>query len=354
MFWIFAGGTGGHISPGISIAEGIASKNYDVLFFTLQKDMNYKGFKSFEKKHNIKIIAYPASKIPNDIGSLFHFLKNLFYAFKQLNREKNFRPPKAVIAMGGYPCFNALLWARFRSIPYFLCESNIVLGKITKLFVRKSKAVFLSFKVEPMKNNFIVSGNPIRKEFLSKGKKITKSSGSIKKILLVGGSQGSHDINSLYLEMIKHPFFGGSDLTLAMGKNNGLKARLKAYRRSRDKILPFIDDMRSALENSDLVIARAGSSSLYEILSVRKPAILIPFPYAVYDHQKKNALCLEKKGLAKVIDIRPFNVVKVLTEMLDFLKSDSFKKVQLNMKHHRLPLDAHESIVDHILENVAC
>ena len=354
MYWVFTGGTGGHISPAISIAENMASKDHDVCLFTLQKDINYRGFGYLRKKLNVEVITYPSSKVPSNISSLFHFANNLFLAFKQLNQKRNIRPPQAVIAMGGYPCFNALLWARLRSVPYFLCESNAVLGKITKLFASRSKAVFLSFKVEPMKNNFIVSGNPVRKEFTSGGKrKSTRPSNSIQKILLIGGSQGARDINSLYLKMIKNPFFSRIKLTLLAGKGNDLriKSKSKDHRRPHDEIFAFIEDMKFTLESSDLVVARAGGSSLYEILSVRKPAILIPFPHAVYDHQRKNALYLEREGLAKVIDIRPFDVTKVLGEMLAFLKSDSLRKVELNMKHHRLPLDAHENIVDHIIKN---
>ena len=355
MFWIFAGGTGGHISPGISIAESMASKNMEIRFFTAKKDIEYKDFKSFKKKSNIKIIAYPVSKIPNGIRSLLDFLKNLFLAFRQLNREKKLQAPKAIIAMGGYPCFNGLFWARLQAVPYFICESNAVLGRITRIFAHRSQAVFLSFRVKAMKKNFVFSGNPIRKEFTFEKKENVKHPDFVKKIFLMGGSQGARDINSLYLKMITSPFFAKMRFTLAAGKGNDREIRLrsKTYKRPQDKIFAFVEDMKSALNDADLVIARAGSSSLYEILSVRKPAILIPFPEAVFDHQRKNALVLEKKGLAKMVDIRPFNAAKASIEIEDFLKHDSFKKMQLNMMRHKMPLDAHEGIANHIIKSAS-
>ena len=354
MFWIFAGGTGGHISPGISLAESFSIRKHDVCFFTLAKDLAYPGLQSLKKESNIKIIAYPASRMPYNLVSLLRFMKNLFSAFIQLKKERKIKKPRAIIAMGGYPCFNALLWARLHSCPYYLCESNSVQGRITKIFAGKSKAVFLAFRVEPMRSNFIVSGNPVRKEFLSGGKKkMVHTLNTPQNILMLGGSQGARDINALYSGMIQHPFFSDVCITLAAGKENADEIRLRpeVARRVQDKIFGFIEDVRSALENSDLVIARAGGSSVYEILSLRKPAILIPFPHAVYDHQRKNALYLEEEGLVKMIDIRPFNVRKALVELLKFLKDGSFRKVRSNMGSHKLPMNSQEFIVRHVEES---
>ena len=386
--WIFAGGTGGHISPALSLADYFSQKKVSFIFFTLPKNLDYPGI------DKVKAVSYPALPIPKNLFLLVKFLKSSYIAWNLFEKENKKKKVSAVIAMGGYPCFIPLLWALFKRVPYYLCEQNVVLGKITRIFSRFARVVFLSFadptlKVKKKsKKNYIVSGNPLRKDFipskLVKNKSVSShknlaypslktitvparrclervASGAVcealrvKKILLLGGSQGAYDINNLYLTMIKRPTFKNMSFTLVTGKDKFSKMKTKHTHsnRKQDKIVDFIKDMHSALFSHDLIIARAGSSTIFEIMSSRKPAIFLPYPYATNDHQKQNALYLEKQGLAKTIDIRPFHAEAAVQLIEDIFSTGELKILQNNLLTHKIPLNAHKTISETVLKDQA-
>ena len=356
--WIFAGGTGGHISPGVSLAETFSNSIYkcNVLFFTLEKDRKYSDFIKLEKDNHIRILSYPSSKIPNSIGSLIEFIKNFIKAKKILNEISKQHPPNAIIGMGGYPVFNGLLWAYQNKIPFFLCEQNSVLGRITKIFAKSAQYVFLSFPITPTKKNYILSGNPIRKALRFDKKDITikpkttlfhKGTGSI---LIIGGSQGAKDLNELYLSMIQDSFFTNIIITISTGKNQ--YEQIYNNKRKQDTVLSFIDTMKETLLTNDLIISRSGSGLVFEILSLRKPTIFIPFPYAVYDHQKKNAEYLQKNNLSEIIDTRPLNIESAVNSIKEFISSGKIKVIHKNILEHTIPLNAHTTIVETILKSI--
>ena len=356
--WIFAGGTGGHISPGISLAESFLKKKHSVTFFTLTKNINYANIQRLIKEKKITIKEYEAQPIPKNIFSLFRFMRGLGKSFLVFNRAKKKEAPDTVVCMGGYPCFAPLAWSVLGGLPYYLCEQNAVLGRITKMFARRAQAVFLSFPIDHVRENFLVSGNPIRKELIfsprhaaakpNAGQMQVKKSGqtaTLKNILMMGGSQGASDINRLYLELKENPFSRNIHFTVITGKND--YASLKGRARPKDQIVPFIEDMRTSLEHSDCVIARSGSGTIFEILSSGKPAVLIPYPHATRNHQAENARYLEKNGLAKLVDVRPFRADVVSKEVLTILKND-LPTIREKLSEHKIPLDAHESIPRYI------
>ena len=374
--WIFAGGTGGHISPAISLADAFSKKKVSFIFFTLPKNLDYPGLAKMPASQVKKVVDYPALPIPKNLFALFKFLKSCHLAWKVFQQKNKKEPASAVIAMGGYPCFTPLLWALFKRIPYYLCEQNAALGKIHRIFSRFARVVFLSFPVPDMKKNYVFSGNPLRKDFQLQMKKSTKSSSYsaassfssasfknstllVKKILLLGGSQGASDINELYFAMTQRPVFKNMVFTVAAGKNKFSTIKLKAEAlskrnpaRKKDKMVEFIKDMHSAFSLNDLIITRAGSSTVFEIMSSRKPAIFLPYPYATNDHQRQNAVYLEKQGLAKIIDIRPFEVEKAVKMIEDILLSGELKLAQKNLLKHKIPLNAHKTISDVILRGL--
>ena len=352
--WIFAGGTGGHISPGISLADSFLKKKHSVTFFTLTKNTSYANIQRLIKEKKIDVKEYEAHPIPKNISSLFRFMRSFGKSFLIFSKVKKQKAPDAVICMGGYPCLLPLAWSILNGLPYYLCEQNAVLGRITKMFARKAQAVFLSFPTDHARENFLVLGNPIRKELIFSPRhtdagqmqvKKARQTATLKNILMMGGSQGASDINRLYLELKKNPFFQNIHFTVMTGKND--YASLKSRARPKDQIVPFIEDMRASLEHSDCVIARSGSGTIFEILSSRKPAVLIPYPHATRDHQAENARYLEKNGLAKLVDVRPFRVDVASKEVLTILKND-LSAIRENLFGHELPLDAHESIPRHI------
>ena len=171
----------------------------------------------------------------------------------------------------------------------------------------------------------------------------------VKKILLIGGSQGASDINHLYLKMSQNPVFKDIIFTLVTGEKKLTEIKSIAPRKQ-DKIVGFIQDMCSALLENDLIIARSGSGTVFEIISVRKPVIFLPYPYATHDHQRKNALYTENHGLAKIIDIRPFQVNKAMSLVQNSYQSDAIASMQKKLETHKIPLDAHQKIPEFILK----
>ncbi len=370
LIWIFAGGTGGHISPGVSLVDAFLEREYDVCFFTLKKDFYYPATQNLIKKRGAKTICYQAYPIPKRLSSLIQFMKAMIQSTLILCKEKKRKTPDAIICMGGYPCFPPLFWAITQKIPYYLCEQNIIFGKVTRLFSSRASAIFLSFPaikaiIQKNQKKFVLVGNPIRKELLVKEensanthlqaphielKPSKEKKTKLANILLMGGSQGASDINELYLILKDHAFCKNIDFTVAAGKIHYEKIKDEA--RKQDSVVEFIQDIKQVLSKSNCIIARAGSGTIFEILSIRKPVILIPYPYATHNHQAENAQYIVKKGLGYMIDIRPFDVSTVAKKVISIL-AKGVAGVQAKMWRHDLPLNAHERVVDYIREKLA-
>ena len=351
--WIFAGGTGGHIAPAASLAMNFIKKKCSVVFITLAKDMSYPDIQKLNDHKNIDVFIYKAARRPRNILQIFTFISTFLYSFSFLNRIRKKYPPNAVLAMGGYPVFNALVWSRIHRIPYFICEQNAVLGRINKLFEKRAKKVFLSFPIDHHWENYVISGNPLRNAMIFKKEEfqhLPKPKILPKTIFIIGGSQGANDLNELYLKMIQDSFFSKMKIFISTGEKHFEKIISKM--RKKDEVHSFIHDMKKFLINSDCVISRSGSSMLFEILSSRRPAIFLPYPYATHNHQKENALFLKRKGLAAIVDIRPFDVEISLKEIKNVLISEEFVSIRNNMQKHSLPLDAHDRITNMILQYI--
>ncbi len=351
--WICAGGTGGHIAPATSLAMNFIKKKCSVVFITLEKDMSYPDIQKLKDHKNIDVFTYKAERIPRNVLQIFTFISTFLHSLSFLNRLRKKYPPGAVLAMGGYPVFNVLVWSKIHRVPYFICEQNTVLGRINKLFKKRAKKVFLSFPIDHHWENYVISGNPLRESIIFKKKEfqhLSKAKILPKTIFIIGGSQGANDLNELYLKMIEDSFFAKTKIFISTGEKYFKKIISK--RRKKDEVYSFINDMKKFLMKSDCVISRSGSSMLFEILSSRKPAIFLPYPYATHNHQKENALFLKKKGLAAIVDIRPFDAENSLEEIKNILISKEFVSIRDNMQKHSIPLDAHEKITDMILQYI--
>ena len=350
--WIFAGGTGGHISPGVSLADALLKNKYNITFFTLKKNFNYPTIQDLIKSTELKVVQYEAHPIPKNATSLLRFFVAIIKSFLIFNKEKKRGKPSTIICMGGYPCFPPLLWVRIQRISYYLAEQNAILGKITRIFSSKAEAIFLSFPVELKNthNNFIITGNPLRKELLffnSENKQNKKY--QLKNILLIGGSQGASDINQLYLILKNNLFFKNIYFSVITGEVD--YKYIKNQARNQDKISKFIKDMRKVLLWSDCIIARGGSGVIFEILSAIRPMILIPYPYATDNHQAVNAQFIEQKGLGYVVDIRPFDANTVAQNIHNLLEK-GLVDIHKNLIKHDFPLNADNTVVQYLTEKL--
>lgn len=348
-FWLAAGGTGGHISPGVAITDELHKAGDTITFFTLQRNFDYPDIVGLRNTGNAEVQIYSAPRFPKTPFQLVHFITQLISAWKTLSREFKSKPCQAILTMGGYPTFPILLFAFFKGIPFFLCEQNSRMGMVTRLFRKKATRVFHSFPGNKFLKNEVLAGNPLRNIFINKQKPKREFS-KIKKILLLGGSQGAQDINELYQKMTVDEAFSDMEITISCGGKSFEEVKKSA--RKQDRVFDFIYDMPDEMLNTDMIISRAGSGLVYEIIWSGTPAIFMPYPHATDDHQRGNAISLVKSEMAFMIDIRPFIPVAALEEIKSIIHDrKAIENVYKNISEKNpLPLDAHLIIPEKVKE----
>ncbi len=351
---IAGGGTGGHLFPGIAVAREIEKRfdHAEVLFVTGLRKMEseilsrygyhtvsirVEGIKGRGWKKGLKVI----SGLP---GSFLQSV-SLIKAFS----------PVFVLGVGGYASGPVCLAARMMGVPTAIHEQNAVPGLANRLLSRFVDCVFISFpESRPWLKGrrHVLSGTPVREELFS-GIPAKKPDSSRFTVLVVGGSQGAMAVNRAFAEALeilesegRHPHVihqtGETDFARVQEdyRKRGIRAELH----------PFIRDMAAAYHRADLVVGRAGASTIFELAALGKPSVLIPYPFATHGHQEMNARCLVQAGAAEMIrqeELTGECLAKVLTEFMnnpDRLKTMGIRALTIGRK------DAAEVIVDHLLE----
>ena len=354
---ISGGGTGGHIFPAISIANEIKRRNPDteILFVGAENRMEMEKVPAA----GYKIIGLPVCGF--DRKHLFKNVKVLFKLFKSMRMArkilKDFSPCMAV-GVGGYASGPMLKAAQKMHIPTLIQEQNSYAGVTNKLLAAKADAICVAY--DGMERFFpqekiVKTGNPVRRNLiecaLSRDEAITRLGldPAKKTILVVGGSLGAKTIN----EGIKAGLglLGEKSDNLQViwqtGKYYDANTR-EALERSKVKNvlrMPFIADMDVAYRAADLVVGRAGASSISELQLLGKPSILVPSPNVAEDHQTKNAMALvDKKAALMIRDIDAVNVL--VGKMIDTVLDDELlSSLSANVAGMALP-DAAGHIVD--------
>jgi len=311
---ISAGGTGGHISPGVALYKSFKSKNFDVLFITNPHALEFPIIK--EEVNSKDIAQIPISRgfsknIIKNLKTLIEFIKSVFASVKIL---KNFNPDKIVLT-GGYASAPVGIAGFLLGKDVILLEQNAVMGTTNKILSSISKAVILSFPLGKENKKFILIGNPIRysledKMIKDSARNILGLEPSERKVIgIVLGSQGAKKVNEFLCENIEKileefdviwiPGTNYYETILSKTKNLVASLSEKGFQL---KIFPFITKMNIFFSAIDIAITRAGASTLSELSFFGVPAVLIPFPHAAHNHQYHNAKHFEKKGAAVVIE----------------------------------------------------
>jgi UDP-N-acetylglucosamine--N-acetylmuramyl-(pentapeptide) pyrophosphoryl-undecaprenol N-acetylglucosamine transferase len=303
---IACGGTGGHLFPGLAVAESLRARGHEVLLFVSEKEVDALALSGrsfrFEK---LPTIGLPSLYSPAIFGFLRRFNESL-----SLCRAiyRNFKP-EAVLGMGGFTSTAPILAGRMRGIATFIHESNAIPGKANKLTARMVRAVLLGFKeCAPFfpQSRTEVTGTPIRTELqrLDRAEARTRLGlqPDLLTLLVMGGSQGASGINQAMIKSL--PSFSGLPLQiihLAGARDERLVA--DNYRRENVPayVAPFHHRMEEAYSAADFAIARSGAASLAELAFYGLPSILIPFPYAADDHQTRNAEIFVREDAALLL-----------------------------------------------------
>lgn len=316
---IAAGGTGGHINPGISIAEEWLAQGGNVILATLAKNLDYPDIVRLARHEAVSIVAYDAPRLAKNPWRWSDFLRRFISAYRLVRAVVRSENAIAVVGMGGYSSFPAVLYAVCNRLPLFLCEQNAHWGIVTRSARFFARKIFLTFApAKKYSTKYVVTGNPLRSIFAKiragKAKHMTK-----KVLFFIGGSQGAQDINTLYLAFAHTPEAQGYHCIVATGAQQYREIAAKG--RKGDDIRPFVEDMPETLLRADYVIARCGSGTLSELIWAGKPALLLPYPFAAADHQRSNAESVKNLLDCAIYDERPFQKDRALAALLDFLAS---------------------------------
>ena len=310
MKYIFAGGgSGGHIFPAIAIADEIKKLDdeAEILFIGAKGRIEEKIVPSNNYRlETIDISGFDRSNIFKNIKLPLKLTKAIRRCFK-LIREFN---PDAVIGTGGFVCGPVIYSANRLKIPTLIQEGNSFAGKTIKFLSNKSGKVILNFKETEKylkrKDNIINIPHPIRSSLIltekEKALEIFQLPIDRKTIFIFGGSQGARGINSGIEKILRKLSDNNLSIIWQTGKNDYEKIR-KEFEDLKEsvKILEFIDNIDMAYSASDLVICRAGITSIMEIAYLQKASILIPLPTAAENHKEMNARSLEIKNATVLI-----------------------------------------------------
>jgi len=302
---IAGGGTGGHLFPGIAIAEEFLRKDQtsSILFVGTKRGLEKRvlGNMGFNLC-TLDVEGIKGRGIAKALGAILKIPRSLVESYRLISAFC----PDIVIGVGGYASGPAVMTARLMGIKTAIAEQNALPGITNRILGRIVDRIFLTFPETRRwfpEEKIIASGNPVRAAFLTGIGEAEKRAGKFT-LLIFGGSQGAHSINlavldSLpYLENIKDKLkvihqTGSADLDSIVHHYQ--------FREMDAEVLPFIMDMARAFRSADLLICRAGATSIAEITASGKASVLIPFPHAVNDHQTKNAEALVKAGAAVMI-----------------------------------------------------
>lgn len=318
---IMAGGTGGHIFPGLAVAEYLRVCGWKVSWLGNQNGMEYRL---------VKACDFPFEAV--DFGGLrgkgikaklmlpFNLARASFQSWKIMRRLK----PSVVLGMGGYITFPGGLMTKFLKKPLVLHEANSVAGSANLALAKIAMRTLTGFP-DSMKHAEWV-GNPIREEFDAvevPSKRYEKRKGSLS-ILVVGGSLGAAALNEAVPAALAlmdeksrpHVIHQAGDKHLADLQQRYAQLGVEA------EVLPFIDDMPAAYAQADLVICRSGAMTVSEIAACGVASCLIPFPHAIDDHQTANARFLSNQDAAVLLPQSDLNPQDLASMIQNFNRDD--------------------------------
>jgi UDP-N-acetylglucosamine--N-acetylmuramyl-(pentapeptide) pyrophosphoryl-undecaprenol N-acetylglucosamine transferase len=326
-FVLAAGGTGGHMIPAHALAAELKGRGHGVLLITDERGSRFPGL--FE---GVPVHILPAGRLGGGPIGLLRAFASVAKGRGEAKRLYRDHRPDAVIGFGGYPAFPSLLAASALDIPTVLHEQNAVLGRVNRLLAREAAAIGTAYKqVDRLKAKYadkvVLVGNPVRAEIAKLGELPFPAFDEVAplKILVTGGSQGASILSKVVpaglgmlapslrrrLQVVQQCRPEDIDRVRGQYADFGIPAEL----------LTYIEDMSAKLADAHLVIGRAGASTVAELTTAGRPAILIPFAAATDDHQTANAREMVAAGGARAIQEASFTP-DVLARQIEALAMD--------------------------------
>jgi UDP-N-acetylglucosamine--N-acetylmuramyl-(pentapeptide) pyrophosphoryl-undecaprenol N-acetylglucosamine transferase len=322
---IAAGGTGGHVFPAVAVASRLLSMGFPVHWIGTSRGLERRVAASADwPLTEIDFEGVRGKGLMGWIRLPLRLFKAGLQVFRILRRVR----PRLVMVFGGYVSFPVGLVARLMGLPLMVLEQNAVMGSANRWLARLADVVVTSFpdtKHAPPHSQCL--GNPVRETLTRNGQRdraIAERAGAIR-ILVLGGSLGAAPLNQfcpqifancrdegLSFQVIHQTGSKGLESTRQLYQDLGLVA----------EVVPFIDDMATAYDWADLLICRAGASTVAELMAVAIPAIFVPLPHAIDDHQTANAAAMTRQGAAWLVTQGPDFQSRVIQILMSLRRED--------------------------------
>jgi UDP-N-acetylglucosamine--N-acetylmuramyl-(pentapeptide) pyrophosphoryl-undecaprenol N-acetylglucosamine transferase len=375
---IACGGTGGHLFPGLAVAEQLQKRGCTVALLISPKDVDQQAVKS---ARGMEIFTLPAVALQN--RNYFSFARNFWQSWRAAKKIFQARPPQAVLAMGGFTSAPPILAGNAFGAKTFLHESNTIPGRANRFLARFVDESFVGFpEASPrLKARKITStGTPVRPQFQSRDAAECRVALGLDPsrpvVLVMGGSQGASGLNDMVLSALPLLKVGVQALACAdegtrelqqgaggppalqwlhltgTGDFEKVKASYAALG-IKAVVKPFLAEMDLALGAATVSVSRSGASSLAEIAALRLPSLLVPYPTAADNHQLTNALAFEKTGAARLLEQKNSTPEKVAAALRELIEDAAGReKIQTALAQWHAPKAA-EQIAEIILAAIA-
>ncbi len=327
-FIISCGGTGGHLSPGIALAEGLREQGHDSVLLISQKKVDAR---LSEKYPQLRFERMPGTGFAWRPWPMFKCLVAQAHAFWHCWRLIRRTRPDAVVGFGGFTSAPLVLAAWVAGVPSALHESNRVPGLAIRTLGRFARRVYLPTGIRIPSIRAAATrhvGLPVRREIVRQPQAAARAALGLdpnqRLLVVLGGSQGASSLNDWARSQLHALALEGIQLYVVTGLGKGREGAVEAKTKSgapiRAIFVPFSDRMAELMSAADLVVSRAGAGTLAELIRCETPAILVPYPQAADDHQRANAAYFERQGGGIVVP--QTQVAQLHAEVFDVIFND--------------------------------
>lgn len=345
---VMAGGTGGHIFPGIAVADELKAQGWNVHWLGTAKRMEAEIVPAHGYDISfINIAGLRGKDWKTWLKLPFKVLQSVMQSMRIIRKVK----PDVVLGMGGYASAPGGFAAWLLGKPLVLHEQNAVAGMSNRFLSNIASSVLAAFpNAFAKKKSVEVVGNPLRGDIVALEQSIPEQPATSKKVLVVGGSLGAKVLNETVPQAMKQIKLQNINVWHQTGKGNE-ETVLASYQQygllgENVQVSEFIDDMSAAYQWADVVICRAGALTVSELAMAAKPAVFVPLPHAVDDHQTKNAEYLVSRGAAKLIPQSEFNGTTLGQMLNSFFVSDKVIQAMAKAAHDAAHADATQRVAD--------
>jgi UDP-N-acetylglucosamine--N-acetylmuramyl-(pentapeptide) pyrophosphoryl-undecaprenol N-acetylglucosamine transferase len=354
---IACGGTGGHLFPGLAVAEQLVKRGCSVTLLVSPKEVDQQAVKM---ARDVEIVTLPAVGLQN--RNYFAFGRSFLKSWLAAREVFRNRKPAAALAMGGFTSAPPIFAARRFGAKTFLHESNTIPGKANRWLSRFVDQCFVGFPQAASRlrtRNVVVTGTPVRPQFQARHAAACRVALGLdpnrRTILVMGGSQGASGINDLMIAAL--PFFAKCDpqpqFFHLSGPTDVEKVR-QAYAEKNLRVVvhAFFGEMELALGAATVAVSRSGASSLAELAAVRVPSVLIPYPAATDNHQFFNAKAFEETGAAHLLEQKHATPEAIVPVILNLVTNTAAREqMQTALAKWHAP-QAAEQIAEFILQSI--